>query len=57
MSPDEEWLRMLVKELTPVLKIMRNNNLPASKTLDDARPRVQCKGWVDSQNWFITMNA
>ena len=31
MSPDEEWLRMLVKELTPVLKIMRDNDLPSSK--------------------------
>ena len=33
ISPDEEWLRMLVRELTPVLKVMRDNNLPSSKTL------------------------
>lgn len=31
MAPDEEWLRMLVKELTPVLNVMRDNDLPAGK--------------------------
>ena len=33
ISPDEEWLRMLVRELTPVLKVMRDNILPSGKTL------------------------
>ena len=31
IAPEEEWLRLLVLELTPVLSLMRDNDLPTSK--------------------------
>ena len=31
IAPEEEWLRLLVLELTPVLGLMRDNDLPTSK--------------------------
>lgn len=32
IAAEEEWFRLLVLELTPVLEIMRENDLPAGKT-------------------------
>ena len=31
IAPEEEWLRLLVLELTPVLGLMRDDDLPTSK--------------------------
>jgi hypothetical protein len=31
IAPEEEWMRMLTLELTPVLNVMRGDDLPPGK--------------------------
>jgi hypothetical protein len=39
IAPEEEWMRMLTLELTPVLNVMRGDDLPIGRFLQKLNPK------------------